>query len=142
MAPSKLKITPIAATIFEWSGFFHNLCSSQCCPFVYISVAEWLMFSSHLPKDSQIKSTGYVYRTHSYHWLYQNHIFVLNTCPKIFHVVSAMMAELISFEQNCGFYYIRWSWLSLSLWTCYYRGVGFDITTEILKISIFSYCRS
>ena len=69
LAPFKLNIKPIATTIFEWSGFFHNLCSSQCCPFVYISVAEWLMFSSHLPKDSQIKSTGYVFRTHSYHWL-------------------------------------------------------------------------
>ena len=48
MAPSKLEITPIAATIFELLGSFYLLCSSQCCPFVYISVAEWLMFSSHL----------------------------------------------------------------------------------------------
>ena len=34
----KLKITPLSATIFERSGFFLNLCSSQCCPFVYISI--------------------------------------------------------------------------------------------------------
>ena len=87
MAPSKLEITPIAATIFELLGSFYQLCSSQCCPFVYISVAEWLMFSSHLQNIPKLKVNWKVVRTHSSLALLRRHIFIFQNWKSLIYAI-------------------------------------------------------